>query len=269
MSTELSLYKKQMQEAMGQYTEVEKIGGGQFITTRAGVLKIGEDELPGNQMAVIILDSVFENTLYEGRFDANNMAPPVCYAFGRNEDELAPHVSMQEHPDVFAPQATDCAGCEFAKWGSSDTGRGKACQNRRRLAVIPAGQFMAVKGTRDFDLEVFETEEHYANASMAMLKLPVTSTENYSRFVQDVAREYQLPPFGVIAHIYLEPDPKTQYKVKFDVIEPLPDALIGTILARNAAAKDAIITPYTPFEERNDQPQNTGQRNGLRGLKRN
>ena len=267
MTTDIALYKKQLAEAAEAYAGEEKLGGGSFLTTRGGVFKIGEEEMPGNQVCVIILDSIRENTLYAERFNADEMAQPLCYAFGRTDAEMAPHISMADFPDVFAPQNDECKGCAFAEWGSSDTGKGKACQNRRRLAVIPAGVFEPVKGTKgDYDVMVFEDAEHYQNADIAFLKLPVTSVEKYSRFVNDVAKEHQLPPFGVIARIWLTPDSKKQYVVNFEVLDVLPDELIPAIMGRHEEAKERIVTPYKPFEEREEAPSKGKQ--GLKGLKR-
>jgi hypothetical protein len=69
---------------------------------------------------------------------------------------MGPHPSMQADAN-FQPQSDLCKTCEHNQWGSADKGRGKACQNRRRLTMIPAGVFMPKRGSRDFDLEIFTT----------------------------------------------------------------------------------------------------------------
>lgn len=255
MGTDLTHYKEQLAIAAKQYKEAEKLqSSGGFLTTRGGVFRLHDEPIPGNQICAIILDSVVEHTLYEGRFDPNNMAPPVCYAFGRDADDMAPHESMQDHPDIFYPQNDTCTGCPNMEWGSSDTGTGKACQQRRRLAIIPAGQFIPA-GKYDFDVEIFDDEAHYQHADMAMLKLPVTSVKEYAKFVHSVANDYSLPPYGVIARIWLEPDPKSQYKVCFETLDVVPDELLPTIFSRHEQAKASIITPYTPMEEREERGQ--------------
>jgi hypothetical protein len=250
MANNITHYKEQLAAAAAKYKQTEKLESrGGFLTTRGGVFRLHDEEIPGNQICAVILDSVFENTLYEGRFDPNNMAPPVCYAFARDSDDLAPHESMQAHPDIFVPQNDTCHGCPHLEWGSSDTGRGKACQQRRRLAIIPAGQFIP-RGKYDFDVEIFDDEAHYENAEMALLKLPVTSVQEYGRYVHSVANEHSLPPYGVISRVWLEPDPKSQYKVMFETLDLVPDHLLPIVFQRHDLARETIITPYSPMEDR-------------------
>lgn len=268
MGTDITHYREQLAASADAYAQQEKVTrGGQFLSTRGGVLRVGEDEMPGNQACVIILDAIMENTLYEHGFDEDNPALPVCYAFGRAEDEMAPHISMAEHPDIFMPQNETCKGCPHAEWGSSARGKGKACQNRRRLAIIPAGNYVPLAGGRGFDLQFFEGEEHYKHADMAFLKLPVTSANTeWPAFVQAVAKDHRLPPFGVIARLFLTPNTKTQYKVNFEVEALVPDELIPVIMARHEEARERMMTGYSPFEQEQEKPK--GGRGSLAGLRR-
>src|ERR1700761_5118895 len=150
--TNLVNYNEKWAQQAAQYAEQEKLVGGTFISTRGGTLSIGEEVLPGNQMVVIVLDVVNENTFYDNKFDPDNRQPPLCYAFGRSADEMAPHESMQVDLEYFQPQAETCSVCPHNAWGSAEKGRGKACQNRRRIALIPAGYYNPRRGSRDFDL---------------------------------------------------------------------------------------------------------------------
>jgi hypothetical protein len=246
MGKQLAKYDPNWAAYAEQYAQEERGSGNLQVSTRGGVLRVGEDEMPGNRICVLIMDSVHENTYYGKRFDPDNILPPICFAIGRDARELAPHEAMDDH-DYFQPQADSCAECPMAEWGSSDTGRGKACSNRRRLLVMPAGAYTKVKGSRgEYELEIFDDEAHFEQADMAVLKLPVTSVKNYTKFVQLVAKRYGRPPFGVYAEIYIEPDPKSQYKVCFDLIEEVPDELAEVITARHEEAKDMIEEPYSP-----------------------
>jgi len=268
MGTSLTTYSERFAEYANEYVENEDRSGGRFISTRGGVLSFQDEQLPGNQMIVVILDSVRENTFFEGRFDPESMTGPKCYAFGRREDEMGPHESMQAHPDTFEPQNDTCAGCPQSEWGSSDTGRGKACQQRRRLALIPAGMFEKGQRRGEWEPMVFDDEAHYRLADMALMKLPVTSVKDYSKYVQSVSASERRPPFGVFTRIWLEPDAKTQYRVCFEMLDVVPDELAEVIMARHAQAREAIVTPYTPMEDDRPAGKGAGAVRGLRKGKR-
>lgn len=232
-----------------EYASGERVTGA-FISTRGGVLTFGEEALPGNQMCVIVLDAVQERTYYTEGYDPSREValPPVCYAFKRpeDEDEMAPHPSMQADLTYFQPQNDICRTCPMNDWGTSDKGRGKACTERRRLALIPAGYYTPVRGSRDFDLHFIEDPDHYASADIAFLKLPVTSVKDWARYVTQLGSSLRRPPLAVATRIYLEPDPKTQFRVKFEMIEELPDTMFEVIMKRHEEAKASIIFGYPP-----------------------
>jgi hypothetical protein len=250
MSNEVAKWDERLAQLAEEYTAAEQ-QGGTFLSTKGGVLSFQDEPLPGNQMVVVILDVVHERTFYTEKFvaGAENNLPPVCYAFGRTPqevDEMAPHPSMQVGPDYFVPQSEQCKGCPNDEWGSSDTGRGKACGERRRVALLPAGWYQPKRGSRDFDLHLFDDPAHYASADIAFLKLPVMSVKDYGRYAHSLQSAHRRPPFGVISRVYLEPDPKSQFRVKFEVLELLPAELFETIYARHEEAKSSIVFGYPP-----------------------
>lgn len=248
MMNEVVKYGEKWAADAEAYARQEVTGGGTFLSLRAGVLRFGEEEMPGNQICAVILDSVRENVYYPGKFNPELTLPPVCYAFGRSDAEMAPHPSMQVS-DYFVPQSGECATCPKNQWGSADTGRGKACGNRRRLALIPAGYYTRRKGSRDFDLRLFDETAHFAESDIVFLKLPVTSGKSWARYVQQVAANLQRPPYAVITRIYVEPDARTQFHVGFEIIDVLPDEFAEAVMMRHREARDSIIRPYSPPED--------------------
>lgn len=276
MANALEKYKQKMAAKAEQYANEESTPS-QFFTTRGGILKFGEEEMPGNEMLVIILDAIHENTYYPDKFDSDVMLPPRCFAMSREEKDMQPHENV---PDTDSEEAEDsffemqsefCDECPMAEWGSADTGRGKACSNRRRLAIIPAGQFVEVgKGRKkSFEMEAFEDPKHFEEANIAFLKLPVTSGKNWSKYVHQLHKQHQRPPFGVLTHIYLEADEKTQFKICFDMVEVIEDeAVLEVLMARNTEAEDLIIQPYEePSDDQLDSAKSKA-RSGLKGLKK-
>lgn len=268
-SKEVAL-KDQWSKYAEQTAGTETISGAQFISTRGGVLKFGDDELPGNQMLVIIADAVRENTYYEGKYNAKESNAPKCYAFGREESEMVPGLVLDgnKERDLFAetdpkeewfePQHEECTGCPMAEWGSSDTGRGKACQNRRRLALVPAGVCVP-EGKRNFVDELFDDPDDILDSDMAYLKVPVTSVKHWAKYVKEIAALGR-PWFGVITRIYLEPDGENQFAMRFELVEEVPDHLADAAIKRMEEAKRTIIQPYRPPSEDSAQ--------GVRGLKK-
>jgi len=247
--TALEKLKQQMAARADDYASEEEVKST-FISMRGGILRYGGEEMPGNEMLVVILDSIHENTYYPGAFDPNVMLPPKCFAIGREEKKMEPHENVPDPEDAkdsyFELQADSCSECPHSQWGSADKGAGKACGNRRRLAVIPAGRFTALdKRGRDTEVDVFEQVSDFKNSDIAFMKLPVTSVKNYSKFVQMISKDYKLPPFGVLTHIYLKSDTKTQFKVHFDYVETIKNEdIMNLMIMRNKEAMKAIEQPY-------------------------
>lgn len=235
-STAIAKWDEELAKYAEAASEMEAcVGGGQFFSVRGGLLSWQNSPVPDNEMAVIIVDSVLENVYYEGRFDPEVISPPSCFAFGREESSMEPHEDvvkrgMESHES--------CEGCPMNEWGSADTGKGKACRNTRRLALISAG---TIDGD---DVDLFE-DEVFATAELGYLKLPVTSVKGYATYVKQIAGTLRRPPFGVLTKIKVIPDDKTQFKVVFELIDKVPDDLMATIMQRRELAEKEIMFPYS------------------------
>lgn len=271
--TSLMNYEEKWAQEAKAAAVAEPLQAGTWLSARGGQLAIGETVLPGAQAAVIVLDMVRENTYYEGKFDPDNPMPPVCYALGRESDEMFPHLDMQKDLSYFKPQHVEngqvlgCDGCPLNQWGSADQGRGKACQNRRRLTLIPAGYYTPRKGSRDFDLQLFDDPEHFAKTEQVFFKLPVTSVNNWSKYVNQVATALRRPPHGVVTRLSIEPHQQFQYEVRFEAVEAIPDELAEVLMSRHAAAIEAPLLGYQPPDP-NATPRGGPRSGPVRGLRR-
>ena len=234
-------------------------GGGTFFSLRGGILSLNEQAIPGNQMAVVVLDHNLLNVYYGDKYDPDSPQPPTCYAIGTDEATMGPH------KDVVARnqgQNETCAGCPMNAWASADTGRGKACRNTRRLAMVPAGEL-----TRDGRFTPFTDEEHFKTAPIAGLTLPVTSVKGWANQVKTVANAMKLPPLGVMMRVSTEPDPKTQFKVKFELLGEVPKKLIPILLKRQPETKSILEQSYNlEGEAESSSKKNDGPARG-RGSK--
>lgn len=234
-------------------------GGGKFFSVRAGQLTFDDAAMPGNQMICVVLDSIIENVYYEGAFDPEQKTPPTCFGFGRDAETITVHEKVFEHPDTFEAQCEDpylCADCPMNQWGTASVGKGKACSNRRRLAIIPAGTVKPLGGRGGgFDLEVFDDVEPFKSADLAYLKLPVMSVKGYAAYLKSVAEQFERPLWGVVTRVWVEPDAKSQFRVKFELLEVIEDEdILQTLFLRHKQAEKEIDFPYLPRSD-DDEPK--------------
>lgn len=214
----------------------QNAGGGQFFSIKGGILSFADAQIPNNQMAVVILDSILENSYYTVEYDADDPQGPACFAFGRDEKEMVPHEVVFT---AGTQQSEKCETCEWNKWGSADKGKGKACKNGRRLALLGAGTLDA---NGKFTLD--ERLESYESGVVGFLRVPVTSVKGYATFVKQVAAVLKRPPYGVIAKVKLHPDTKTMFRVTFEVLSEVPREFIPAIRKRVEEVRGTIDFPY-------------------------
>lgn len=236
-------------------TQVPTSGaGGKTLSIKGGVFSLGGEEL-GTRLCAIILDSVAINTYYEGKWEEGAKDTPKCYAYGFPPEEMKPHVeSMKLHMDHFYPQTLNpttgevgaCSTCPHNVFGSALTGKGKACQNRDRLALIPAGQFVQQRGGYGYDLKLFDDPNWFQTADLNKVNLPVTSVTNFRTYANKIIKECGRPPWGVITVIELAPHPKFQTEVKFHMVELVPSHLFPPVRDRFLAAHEGMIEPFSP-----------------------
>ena len=96
-------------------------------------IKEGEEETPlGVEQAVVVLAHYphgprkTAKSYYAGDYEEGKSGPPDCMSF----DGITPWSGISE------PQNTACNGCEHNVWGSGKSGKGRACRDEYRLAVV-------------------------------------------------------------------------------------------------------------------------------------
>ena len=213
-------------EAQMATAAVASIGtGGNWISTRNGRLSYKSGEVPENKMSVIVIDYILENGWYSQPFDPDNPASPDCYAFGRDTRQMKPH-EKASNPQGDANGM--CIGCEKNQYGSADRGKGKACANRIRLAMITEG-----------DMEDIE------NAEVAYMKVPPTSQKAWAGYVNQIAGVLKKPPCAVVTEISVVPHPKTQFQVQFKLVQAIEDgAALEALFAKKEQVEREIDFPY-------------------------
>lgn len=246
-TTQLNDYEKEMAEQAEASFAQEKnaLGSGQFFGLASGILTFNGVKIPDSKMAVIILDGIMENAHFAGAYNKDNPTTPDCFAFGRSEKGMEPHESIEEAYSEMCGTPGQPGCCPLNEWKSAirqdgTQGKGKACKNMRRLAMIPAGAFIG---------GVFQpiTElEHYEDAKAAYMRLPVTSVKAYAAHVADCKSGHTRPPHGVITLVSVFPDADVQVRVEFEVIGRVPNELLEVVMARHKKAKEDIFFAYPP-----------------------
>lgn len=210
------------------------VATGVFLGTRAGVLTVDQQPVAGNKIEVVILDSRIENAFYDGKFDPDNPAPPICYAFGTDAKEMVPHESASQK------QAASCAECEHNEFGSADEGKGKACKNIRRLALVAAKPALTI--------------DSVLKSEMRMVKVPVTSVKGWASYARTVAALEDGDPCQVVTEISLHPDAKTQFRMSFENVGRVPDDVMPAVVQRIDTIQAQLEAPYPEAQERPEKP---------------
>jgi hypothetical protein len=242
--TEVVDWEKEMEaQAKVAAGVVANIGGNvPRFSIRGGTLSIDDQPIPGNHMAVVILDALLENAFYEGEWDPNNVVPPTCFAFGRDASAMAPHEVVVEKGQA---QSEKCNGCPMNVFGTADRGKGKACKNRVKLMVVKAGD-LSPEGRFTYNAEDYG-EDHFQSAPAALFSVPPTSIGAFASYVKTVANTLRIPPHGIFTKISVRPDPKVQVRVIFEAIEVVSKknkALLPILMRRNKEVAPIIEQPY-------------------------
>jgi hypothetical protein len=229
--TAIMTWKEKMAAVSAQAAATEAPKGG-FLSFKGGNMSYDDNLIPGNSMDVIVLDFVLENNIFRDKYNPSKPASPMCYAIGRDESELAPHEESEE------PQSAKCEGCPNNEWGSdTEGGRGKACKNTRRIAIIPAD---CLKGGPDA----------IKKAGMVMCKLPVTSLKNFSTFVNQAVKVMDTPPFGVVVRIATKTHPTSLFQVHWTILDKIENQEhLEALYDRHIGANKAMFQPYPKMED--------------------
>lgn len=228
--------------AQGLETEQnrEQAGVGKTLSIRNSKFKFEGADL-GDEIAVVLLDYVFVNQFYKGKFDPDNRQPPTCFAMAETEAELRP---LEASPEV-QNGGDDCSSCWANEFESDEAGRGKACKNGRRIAVMSA--------------EAWEDEDfidYIDSDAVGYMTLPPTTNPTWRAYVNKLGKTAKLPVWGVITTLSFDPD--VDYpKLEFTASAKLQDVLDVKAAEKLISLRDEIhdelrsvpdFSGYTPDE---------------------
>lgn len=233
-STAIVPWEEEMKAAAVKQGSAEKVFGSiKSINVQGGVMMIDGEAVEGNSLRAIVLAAVHENQYYSTPYNSANPTVPACFAFGDPEADDPEETMAPVADDVDDQQHENCSECPLNVMGSAEVGRGKACKNIRRLALI----------TED----ALESPEALAESEVRQMKLPVTSVKYWAKFVRDKLKdEIQRPSYGVIVNISVSPDPKSQWKVNFafEELVNFDQPLWAAMKAKVADVTKELLVPY-------------------------
>ena len=258
-TTQLNTWEARFAESakVAQKVEASAISRPFFNTN--GQLKINGATLP-NGAPLIVLDQIPANLYYEGTYNPDDPQPPACYALGRFDEEgniigvdtWDGRTEMAPHKDCTSRKHTDCATCPLNAFKSAENGKGKACQNTRRLAVIQAGTMQA-KG----QFEPFTKADQIEGSELAYVKVPVTSVKTLSKVVKDTATVLERPIWSMFTLLTSIPNPKggfPQFVQQYEVLQAIPNQLMDAVYKRVQEAQEDITFPFAPPSPRAEAP---------------
>lgn len=160
-------------------------------------------------LELVVVDFTSRNEYYEGAYDPNNIASPVCFSIGNVPKEMAPSANSPEK------QCDDCSSCPMNQFGSA--GKGKACKNMRVLAVLPP-----------------DADE---STPIWLLKVSPTGIKSFDGYVSSVNRTFGMPPIATVVEVDFN-SAETFASLTFN--NPRPNENVGSHFGRQAEAAEML-----------------------------
>jgi hypothetical protein len=171
------------------------------------------------ELVIVKANPHLSKTWYENGWDENNSNPPDC----ASANGVVPDAGVPKR------QSPACANCPRNQWGTgANGGKGKACADHRRLAIVPL---------MDLNNEAF--------GGPMLLRCPAASLQDLAAFdAKYKAAGYPYFSLGVRVAF----DPKESYpKLVFSAIRPLGEQEAALVVQlRNSDATARVIADAVP-----------------------
>lgn len=224
--------REQMAKAPGQ--------GGNFLSFKGATITFQKQPI-GQKLAIVALHPQFERAYYMGAYDPDNPRAPECYSF----DDIKPHEKSED------PQSPACANCKWNEFKTAENGKGKACKEVMRLALL---------AHRDDPVK-------YDTDPIAIARL---STMNAKALKPQIDGLYDR--FGHPANAKLEltikGHPLWQYELGLNYVGDNDPAAMEHIVQRLDAAEQLLIEPYQKNETPTAPPRNLPGAKGKPGARK-
>lgn len=208
-------YAEQLSKESQDITKRIQSSGGSKIRSSGNRVFILPGGVESPEIEGVIVDFTAMNTYYDRPFDRDNPTPPACYAIGTVPSQLVPP------KDVPDRQADNCVTCPLNQFGTALSGKGKACSNKRVLALLPID-----------DVE----------GEIMTLDVPPGSIQSFDSYVAGLSAKHKTVPIGVITKVKLDPG-QQYFSPRFEVVRPTSNAELGGFMGRRDEAQKIIATP--------------------------
>lgn len=209
-------------------------GGDKIVINQDKTFSFPDGRKSGEPFRSIIVEFVSGNFYFDQPYVKGQIIPPACFALGEDPDELVP---SKNSPDR---QADTCAECPLNQFGSNGTG--KACSNRRLLALLPPD---ATKDT-----------------ALAITSASPTALKGFDGYVAKLASTFRKPPAAFVTTIGM--NPKVDFsQLVFGNPEPIEDGeQLQMIFARQDEAKARLLTEpdVSNYEKPKPKPTRSAKR---------
>lgn len=132
--------QKQLKTELETIQQTIEPPAGRMINLKGKVFTLPDGSSSSDPIDIVILDWRAYNTYFTGNYNPNKLEAPVCFALNKNIIDMQPAKSAPNPQNEFCnkqPGGKPC--CPRNEWGSDPGGgKGKACKNTRKLAVISA-----------------------------------------------------------------------------------------------------------------------------------
>jgi hypothetical protein len=171
------------------------VGGVRRITANDGVFMVDDIKLSDPLKCIVVAEGLL-NVWYPEAYDSAHPTPPGCFAVGNavKDGEKLLHAHPTSPQIQGGANGHDCATCEMNKFGSAEKGKGKACSNRRNLAVVL------------LDDPAFETGD---DLEWLQLSISPTGLSAWGAYITELLSKAKRPPHGVLTAFTFNRDAKT------------------------------------------------------------
>lgn len=183
------------QDRLSQHAERQKAvigtisGGWPFLSFKGASIHLGDDKFD-NPVDVIVLDAIFEKAYYEDEYDPGNTSAPKCWALGTDEKTLAPPA------DLPTKQSDACVNCKWNAFGTDNRGRGKACKDTKRVAVLHADLLQDHKALKEQEGVRF--------------RVSTMSLKGWAKFQKLINEHFSRPLWALVSKLQIVPDTRAQ-----------------------------------------------------------
>ena len=201
-----------------------------FISFKGGNIIIDGKAVPGAKTEVIPLAFMGERAYFPGEFDPDQRQSPLCYAYSTGEEDevMKPHKAAKE------PQNETCEGCQHNEWGSAAKGKGKACRESVRVALLP--------NVKDL-----------SKAVTWHCRIPITSVPAFKEYAGELLGLGKAM-HEAVAELSVTPDVKTFFKIHWAPKKATPPDQMMVVEAKAKAAMAGIAFEYPNFDEEAREP---------------